>query len=346
MRQDSYESALDTAYQELFQFIRNDLFSNPRVLRMTDLSSRLVESIKSLGIEQIKDSTKKHMWRSLESEFCSTLHFFSDDNRRLFVYPDNLSRCDLVKAHQALQKELNTLKSLLNKDVVAKAALLLRDDIRKQDVSQAWPPVITEEDQSRDIIPPSVVKFFCYLLTGGFNNADASQRVERLVTSFGYDIVYAMFTVYEILRQSLIIKDKLQLKKIVCVFDQAIYAKATEVIWKHKDIFKPIVIGMGSFHTCCTLLAIIGKRFQGAGLRDLAIESGVVAEGSVSGVMDGRRYNRAVRFHKLVYEALLRLVWSGFLSWMRQNHNEDLTDLEEATETTDTTPMMYHNKLY
>eukprot|EP00058_Branchiostoma_floridae_P026647 XP_002612138.1 hypothetical protein BRAFLDRAFT_88877 [Branchiostoma floridae] len=52
--------------------------------------------------------------------------------------------------------------------------------------------------------------------------------------------------------------------------------------------------------------------------------------------MDGRKYNRAVRFHKLVYEALLRLVWSGFLSWMRQNHNEDLTDLEEATETIDT----------
>eukprot|EP00058_Branchiostoma_floridae_P000977 XP_002586465.1 hypothetical protein BRAFLDRAFT_106667 [Branchiostoma floridae] len=550
MRQDPYESALDTAYQELFQFIRNDLFTNPRVLRMTDLSSRLVESMKSLGIEQIKDSTKKHMRRSLESEFSSTLHFFSDDNLRLLVYPDNLSRCDLVKANQALQKELNTLKSLLNKDVVAKAALLLRDDIRKQDVPQAWPPVITEEDQSRDIIPPSVVKFFCYLLTGGFNNADTSQRVERLVTSFGYDTVYAvsqgkvktpkhitlafsiksltgnvelvqllnrlghsvsystmeeistalclqklssgdgdiflpsnlhnqvfttlawdnidrleetisgggtshrvngiavqprvtestevealppvtktkrrsidaqqpvlptynvgqregpepcqsvdleeedithtarlkniiwmiarilkqkeqsisswtgfniksrsdvpvipdnvcylptinapatqMSTVYEILRQSLVIKDQLQLKKIVCVFDQAIYAKATEVMWKHKDIFKPIVIRMGSFHTSCTLLAIIGKRFQDAGLRDLAIESGVVAEGSVSGVMDGRKYNRAVRFHKLVYEALLRLVWSGFLSWMRQNHNEDLTDLEEATETIDT----------
>ena len=37
-RQESYESVLDNAYQELFQFIRNDLFTNPRVLRMTDLS--------------------------------------------------------------------------------------------------------------------------------------------------------------------------------------------------------------------------------------------------------------------------------------------------------------------
>ena len=107
-RQESYESVLDNAYQELSQFIRNDLFTNPRVLRMTDLSSRLIESMKSLGIEHIKDSTKNHMRRTLENEFGTTLHFFSDDNFRLLVYPDHLSRCDLVKANQDLEKELHT----------------------------------------------------------------------------------------------------------------------------------------------------------------------------------------------------------------------------------------------
>ena len=35
---------------------------------------------------------------------------------------------------------------------------------------------------------------------------------------------------------------------------------------------------MGAFHTMCTLLSVIGKRFQDAGLKDLCIESGVVAE--------------------------------------------------------------------
>ena len=56
---------------------------------------------------------------------------------------------------------------------------------------------------------------------------------------------------------------------------------------------------MGAFHTICTLLSILGKRFQDAGLRDICIESGVIAEGSVSGVNDGRRYNCAVKFHKI-----------------------------------------------
>ena len=49
------------------------------------------------------------------------------------------------------------------------------------------------------------------------------------------------------------------------------------------------------FHTICTFLSVIGKRFQDAGLRDVMIESGVISEGSVFGV---RTYNRAIRFHK------------------------------------------------
>ena len=55
------------------------------------------------------------------------------------------------------------------------------------------------------------------------------------------------------------------------------------------------------FHTICTFLSVIGKRFQDAGLRDVIIESGVISEGSVFGV---RTYNHAIRFHKLIYEAL------------------------------------------
>ena len=82
---------------------------------------------------------------------------------------------------------------------------------------------------------------------------------------------------------------------------------------------------MGAFHTICTLLSILGKRFQGAGLRDICIEPGVVAEGSVSGVLDGRRYNRAVRFHKLMYEALQRLAWKGFQSWIEKFPEENLS---------------------
>ena len=64
---------------------------------------------------------------------------------------------------------------------------------------------------------------------------------------------------------------------------------------------------MGVFHTICTFLAAIGKRFHDSGLRDVCMESGVIADGSAAGFLKGRNYNRVIRFHKIMFEALNRL---------------------------------------
>ncbi|KAK5859272.1 hypothetical protein PBY51_003352 [Eleginops maclovinus] len=138
-------------------------------------------------------------------------------------------------------------------------------------------------------------------------------------------------TVHEVLNRTLSIKEALQLNSIVCVFDQALYAKAAEIVWKHEK-FNNIIIRMGVFHTICNLLSILGKRFQDAGLRDLCVESGVIAEGSVTCVMEGRKYNRAVRLHKLVYEAMMRLAWNAFLPWLEGKYTGEVHHLEAALE--------------
>ena len=78
-------------------------------------------------------------------------------------------------------------------------------------------------------------------------------------------------TVNEVLSQSINIMQSLDLKTIVCVFDQALFAIAAEVVWKHPEKFKDIILRLGVFHTICTLLSTIGKRFQDAGLRDLCV---------------------------------------------------------------------------
>ncbi len=72
---------------------------------------------------------------------------------------------------------------------------------------------------------------------------------------------------------------------------------------------------------------IIGKRFRDAGLKDICIESGIVAEGSVNGVLDGKHYNRAVRVHKCIYEALMRLVWAEFTVRLDLNHKEQTASI-------------------
>lgn len=97
-----------------------------------------------------------------------------------------------------------------------------------------------------------------------------------------------MATVNEALNRSLTIMQSLHLTSVVCVFDQAIYAKAFEVKCKEHEKFKPIVLRLGTFHTICTLISLIGKRFEDSGLKDLFIEAEVVAEGYVTSVLEGK----------------------------------------------------------
>ena len=63
----------------------------------------------------------------------------------------------------------------------------------------------------------------------------------------------SMSTVHQILVRSQKIGEALELKSIVLVFDQALYAKATEIAWKHPDKFSDIVIRIGVFHTVAHL---------------------------------------------------------------------------------------------
>ena len=60
-------------------------------------------------------------------------------------------------------------------------------------------------------------------------------------------------------------------------------------------------------------LACIGKRFKDAGLTDIIIEAGVIAKGSVNGVMNGHHYNRSMRVHKLMLDALCKLQWEAYV---------------------------------
>jgi len=511
------ESAMQSAKEELFPFIRNELLLKPDVVPMTQLTSIFINNLANHGVTEVKASSKKHLRRVLEAEFKDTLLFVNDKNGRLLVYPSSLAIDTLVLKYHAVREELGILKSKTDKSAILKAALNLRQVITSQDTGYEWPPTTT-----RACIADALAVFFYTLLTGENECSSPPERVQRLTSSLGQDIVYAvtngkvkppkhillpyavksltgnvelihtlnrfghgvsssvlqeidtaiclqklsleseislplelhpgvfttlawdnidrleetlsgggtshrvngiaiqqkegynpepqvlpnvpktkqrsisfetglipiynagkrvgpkqietvdpdastvvhntfvkniawvmsrlsseeqaqtvsgwtgfnikirsdievvqdnvaylptinapatdLSTVYEILNGSLKIMHALDLTVIVCVFDQALYAKALEVAWKNEELFSPVIIRMGVFHTICTMLAIVGKRFADAGLRDLSVESGVIAEGSVSGVLDGCKYNLAIRLHKLMYEAIMRLI--------------------------------------
>ncbi|CAL1293796.1 unnamed protein product [Larinioides sclopetarius] len=120
-------------------------------------------------------------------------------------------------------------------------------------------------------------------------------------------------TVNTILDKSLKIADEFKLSTIVVVMDQALYSKAQQIRWSNKEYEERIILRLGEFHTLMSFLAIIGKRFRDAGLEDIFIESGLVAQNSLNGVMNGNHYNRSIRAHKIMAEALETLRWQSFI---------------------------------
>ena len=65
-----------------------------------------------------------------------------------------------------------------------------------------------------------------------------------------------------------------------------------------------------------------------AGLRDVITESGVIEDGSVDGILTGRAYNRRVRFHKLMHEACMQLIWRGFIDWFKEENFPEYRELD------------------
>ena len=112
-------------------------------------------------------------------------------------------------------------------------------------------------------------------------------------------------TICQIMNRALDIKTVLKLPEIVCVFDQAIYAKAAEIKWKSPAKYQTVVIMLGTFHLLMMYMGVLCKRFKDAGLFDVLVQGSVLAEYSCDRALSGKMYNRGVRAYKIVYEALI-----------------------------------------
>ena len=135
--------------------------------------------------------------------------------------------------------------------------------------------------------------------------------------------------VQEILLQCKAKAEILNLDVADLVLDHAIYSKALEVLLKegNENLKGFINLRMGGFHASCIFLAVIGKRFGDAGLKDLIIESGLLGEGSVEQVIKGKHYNNAMRVHHVVSEALTRKKMESFTEWLN-----DTTQIDELNK--------------
>ena len=87
-----------------------DTFLEPTVLRMTELTVKIVSYLQTCGINDVKPHNKKHLHQKLECKFKELLHFVHYDKGKLLVYPDNPSFDQVVVAMVKAEEQWQEIK--------------------------------------------------------------------------------------------------------------------------------------------------------------------------------------------------------------------------------------------
>jgi hypothetical protein len=125
----------------------------------------------------------------------------------------------------------------------------------------------------------------------------------------------------------------LKQEKVVITFDEAIYCKAKEIQWRRKEEFENVILRMGGFHLAMNYIHVIGQCYEESGLDDILIEAGLYGSSTVNRIIKGKSYNRAIRAHKLMFEAMMHLRWAAFCTWVKDTDvNLTATALESNVQ--------------
>ena len=166
-----------------------------------------------------------------------------------------------------------------------------------------------------------------------YNRRNIKTDVEK--SAMGYmplilNPAHELSTLYTVLKRCIAVGDATGHKHIVLTVDQALYCKLVELIW-NSDVFKErIILRLGGLHIKMNFQKVIGKHMEGSGLSELWLESGVLAEGSIAKVLDGKAFAKSMRIHKLTFQAIWRLIYPQFLNFLE---DEEFDKAEELRKT-------------
>ena len=116
------------------------------------------------------------------------------------------------------------------------------------------------------------------------------------------------------------------------VGDQPVYTLIVQLRNENFDKFKNIIPVLGPFHTQCSFITVINKRFAGSGITKLIVSADIIADKSVDQAFRGKHYRRIVRALQLVYEALQRNIRNGMREGLTLS--EDVLELLDKVRNT------------
>lgn len=83
---------------------------------------------------------------------------------------------------------------------------------------------------------------------------------------------------------------------------------------------------MGGFLKALNFIGVIGKRMKDCGIEDLFAEADLYGSSITQKILNGKAYNRGMRAHKIMYEALTRIMFAEFGKYVEENKRDELND--------------------
>jgi len=145
-------------------------------------------------IEELKASTSKHLRRKLENEFKDTSHMIQTESNKVAVYPDNLTRDELVLICFNLEKEVTLLRHCPREVCVTEVACMatkVRQSVKDHfSDQQEWPPNVSSLQGGNTEVPEVVDTFLHHLFSG--SDSPLTDRTTWPKRSVAQDLVFAI----------------------------------------------------------------------------------------------------------------------------------------------------------
>ena len=195
--EDEYTNLESEAYQMLFDYIRSDVLANEKIVRLTELTELLASYLTSLGVEEIKLSTKKHIRRNLQAEFGDVLVFENLlETASVFVVPANLSPLQVAKNITTILLEKQNNASQPSRSAnIHRAAIDIREAIQRTENKMSWPPRPSDLAESAMNVPKRLMFARTVIKMTGkkeWPDEDCHPRVQRLMKSFAQDLMFGV----------------------------------------------------------------------------------------------------------------------------------------------------------
>lgn len=104
-----------------------------------------------------------------------------------------------------------------------------------------------------------------------------------------------------------------QQEGMIVTYDLAICIKAYQIQLQCSPLYDHLFIHMGPFHVELSMFKAVGRMIEESGISELMVQAGLIANGSVKGLLSGTSFNRCKQIHPAVSMVFKMLHCKRFL---------------------------------